>query len=295
MTVRSVTVLFALLVCSVCLAEEEPLSFFDHDSGVVGSSSTCKYNSTSHLCDGECSDGKDMCIQVSPGMCTCRVCEYDYGEDACVGAYCSGDELTWCLLVADKRCECSPCAWVGPEKEACFGACLNSLCYQAGPKSDCYCNEDRCTWDYASKRCVGSCSSHDPTGKTLCVQTGDEQCVCSGCEWDVAKKMCMGGIGGCGSDHGRGLSCNSIFEEGSCQCTEQDCLYDFSLKHCVNWGCDGNKDCVQWMEERCECKDPSGCYYNYDSGSCEGYCNYSYDKKCVPSSSDPTNCWCEST
>ncbi|GIQ88082.1 hypothetical protein KIPB_010252 [Kipferlia bialata] len=209
-------------------------------------------------------------------------------QDACVGAYCSGYGPTWCMLIADKRCECSACAWVGPEKNACFGVCEDSLCYQAMETSGCHCNEDRCTWDYASKTCVGSCDDYHPSGSHLCVQTADEKCECSKCKWDVAKEMCMGGAGGCGS----GKSCNSVQEYGTCQCTNQDCLYDFSLKHCVNWGCSSSKDCVQISPERCTCTDKSSCYYNYDSGSCEGKC--SSHKNCIPESNNPERCYCSS-
>ncbi|GIQ88099.1 hypothetical protein KIPB_010271 [Kipferlia bialata] len=207
----------------------------------------------------------------------------------CVDGHYYGVGLKWCLYTGNNRCEYSECDWTGPDMDECFGVCTNSLCYQSGPSSGCMCHRnDGCQWDYASETCVGDCSVNDIYGTKACIQTGNETCVCSGCEWDTHWNECRGGLNGCGTNH----SCNSIFKDGQCECTNQGCLYDFHLKHCVKWDCPSNDDCVQFEPERCTCKDPNGCYYNYDTASCEGHCDWT-GKTCTASKSDPTHCQCK--
>ncbi|GIQ79884.1 hypothetical protein KIPB_000589 [Kipferlia bialata] len=241
-----------LVLCAWCLAESF-LSFADVEGNLK--SDSCVLNKTTGKCDGHCSNSLEGCTEYKPGHCGCKECSYDYGTGDCNSAGCYQAGMTWCMYTGNEKCECSGCAWADSSKDRCFGACSNSLCFQKGPASDCHCNQDKCSWDYASEQCVGAC---DKYGHQLCVQTANATCTCSSCDYDVALKQCMSPVYGCtpqGSsvDHG---GCYAPRADGECSCTTDSCFYDHVHKKCISpgFGCPGTEECVLSSPGKCRCK-----------------------------------------
>ncbi|GIQ90431.1 hypothetical protein KIPB_013227, partial [Kipferlia bialata] len=127
---------------------------------------------------------------------------------ACHGTCNLSGDVGECLYVDDKKCRCTSCGWKNPDMDSCFGICSNSICYQHDPNGDCRCNQDKCHIDYASDKCVGSCT-HD--GKHTCIKSKNSTCTCTECGFDIDHKQCMGPAG-CVNG-----GCFSPFKYGQCQ------------------------------------------------------------------------------
>ncbi|GIQ82511.1 hypothetical protein KIPB_003665 [Kipferlia bialata] len=185
----------------------------------------------------------------------------------CVGT-CNwhSDSQGSCRYVGDKRCECTMCGWKDPFMDECDGWCDDDarVCVQQYPLTSqmghCSCIKSTCAYDYAADTCKGQC---DHSLDSTCIKTANQTCTCSNCAFDIDHKQCMGPAG-CVNG-----ACRSPYAYGECQCTSQQCFYDYTLKACTSGAyhdCGNNGRCIEWQPQQCQCM--TGCQVDVGTGEC---------------------------
>ncbi|GIQ88295.1 hypothetical protein KIPB_010511 [Kipferlia bialata] len=117
-----------------------------------------------------------------------------------------------------------------------------------------------CYFDSFYGHCLGDCYEG-----TACLMLTPGECSCSGCAFDLHFNNCYG-------DCVKG-ACLLVPGPTNTTCSCTDCgWYSPAKDHCDGWGCLGTSECMQTTADGgCECT-ADQCIYDFAEQRCRGLC-----------------------